>query len=118
MTEKDPYQLAKLAADDLAIKSGKSRHDVLVVLGSGWTPAVEAIAPVGIDISVSDLTGFTPPAVAGHAGLIRSCEIAGKNVLLQIGRTHYYENKGVAAVVHAVRAAAASGVKTIILTNC
>ena len=117
MTEKDPYQLAKLAADDLAIKSGKSRHDVLVVLGSGWTPAVEAIAPVGIDISVSDLTGFTPPAVAGHAGLIRSCEIAGKNVLLQIGRTHYYENKGVAAVVHAVRTAAASGVKTIILTN-
>lgn len=117
MTEKDPYQLAKLAADDLAIKSGKSRHDVLVVLGSGWTPAVEAIAPVGIDISVSDLTGFTPPAVAGHAGLIRSCEIAGKNVLLQIGRTHYYEGKGVPAVVHAVRAAAASGVKTIILTN-
>jgi purine-nucleoside phosphorylase len=34
-----------------------------------------------------------------------------------MGRTHYYEGKGTAAVVHAVRTAVASGVKTIILTN-
>ena len=117
MNEKNPYQLARLAADELAIKSGTSQHDVLVVLGSGWTPAVEILAPNGIDIPVSELTGFEPPAVAGHAGILRSTEIAGKKVLLQIGRTHYYEGKGVAAVVHAVRVAAASGIKTIILTN-
>lgn len=117
MTEKTPYQLARQAADELAMKSGRSQHEVLVVLGSGWTPAVEVLSPNGVDISVSDLTGFEPPAVEGHAGILRSSEINGKNILLQIGRTHYYEGKGVAAVVHAVRVAAASGVKTIILTN-
>lgn len=117
MTEKSPYQSAQLAADDVAIKSGKSKHDVLVILGSGWTPAVEELAPSGVDIKVSEITGFAPPAVAGHAGILRSCEINGLNVLLQMGRTHYYEGKGVSAVVHAVRTAAATGVKTIVITN-
>jgi purine-nucleoside phosphorylase len=117
MSENTPYQIAQLAADDIAIKSGKSKHDVLVVLGSGWTPAVDELAPSGVDISVDQITGFAPPSVEGHAGVLRSCEIKGSNVLLQIGRTHYYEGKGVDAVVHAVRSAAATGVKTIILTN-
>lgn len=117
MNEGTAYQRAQLAADDVAIKSGKSKHDVLVVLGSGWTPAVEELAPVGIDLSVSEITGFTPPSVLGHAGILRSCEINGLKVLLQMGRTHYYEGKGVEAVVHGVRTAAATGVKTIILTN-
>jgi purine-nucleoside phosphorylase len=117
MTQENPYQLARLAADEIAIRSGKSKHDCLIVLGSGWTPAVDVLAPSGIDIEVTDLPGFTAPAVAGHAGILRSCEINGLNVLLQIGRTHYYEGKGVAAVVHAIRAAAATGVRSVILTN-
>ena len=33
------------------------------------------------------------------------------------GRTHYYEGRGVAAVVHGVRTAAAAGAKTLVLTN-
>lgn len=117
MSEKSPYQLAQLAADDVAIKSGKSKHDVLVILGSGWTPAVDELAPSGVDIKVNEITGFALPAVEGHAGILRSCEINGLNVLLQMGRTHYYEGKGVSAVVHAVRTAVAAGVKTIIITN-
>lgn len=117
MNEKTPYQLAQAAAQQLSEKTKRVKHDCLVVLGSGWTPAVEALAPEGIDISVSELVGFAPPSVEGHAGILRSCEINGLNVLLQMGRTHFYEGKGVAAVVHAVRVAAASGVKTVILTN-
>ena len=39
------------------------------------------------------------------------------NVLLQLGRTHYYENNDAQAVVHAVRTAIAAGVKTVVLTN-
>ena len=34
-----------------------------------------------------------------------------------MGRTHYYEGRGVQAVVHGVRTAAAAGAKIIILTN-
>ncbi len=38
-------------------------------------------------------------------------------VLAFLGRTHFYEGKGVEAVVHGVRVAAAAGCRTIVLTN-
>jgi len=38
-------------------------------------------------------------------------------VLLFLGRTHLYEGRGVQAVAHAVRTAAAAGVRTVVLTN-
>ena len=44
-------------------------------------------------------------------------QVAGRNVLLFLGRTHLYEGRGVEPVVHGVRTAAAAGVKTVILTN-
>jgi purine-nucleoside phosphorylase len=41
----------------------------------------------------------------------------GKRALVLGARTHYYEGKGVAAVVHPVRTAAAAGCRAIVLTN-
>ena len=41
----------------------------------------------------------------------------GKRALVLGARTHYYEGKGVRAVVHGVRTAAAAGCKTLVLTN-
>ena len=105
----DPYELAKASAAKLAEITKIAQHDVLVVLGSGWTPAVEALGKPDAEITVT--------AVAGHAGKIRSVKVGNSQTLIQMGRTHYYEGKGTAAVVHAVRTAVASGVKTIILTN-
>jgi purine-nucleoside phosphorylase len=43
--------------------------------------------------------------------------VAGKRVLAFLGRTHLYEGRGVEAVVHGVRTAAAAGCRTVILTN-
>ncbi|MFM1985819.1 MAG: hypothetical protein RIS18_36 [Actinomycetota bacterium] len=113
----DPYELAKQAAVKLAEITKIAKHDVLVVLGSGWTPAVEALGSPNSEITVTDLPGFSAPAVAGHAGKIRSVKVGNSQTLIQMGRTHYYEGKGTSAVVHAVRTAIASGVKTVILTN-
>ena len=113
----DPYELAKASAAKLAEITKIAQHDVLVVLGSGWTPAVESLGKPDAEITVTDLPGFSAPAVAGHAGKIRSVKVGNSQTLIQMGRTHYYEGKGTAAVVHAVRTAVASGVKTIILTN-
>jgi purine-nucleoside phosphorylase len=39
------------------------------------------------------------------------------NLLVFLGRTHYYEGFGVASVVHGVRTAAAAGCRAIVLTN-
>ena len=60
------------AAAVLAEQTGVERHDVALVLGSGWLPAVDALGEATAEISTTDLPGFAPPAVAGHAGKIRS----------------------------------------------
>ncbi len=117
----DPYQAAtaaaSLAAAELATLSGVPTHDVAIVLGSGWVPAAEAIGAASADFSVTELPGFAPPAVAGHAGRVRSIPVGSSRVLVFLGRTHLYEGHGVAAVVHGVRTAVAAGCRTIVLTN-
>ena len=105
------------AAHVLAEKTGVERHDVALVLGSGWLPAVEALGEAVAEISTTDLPGFAPPAVAGHAGKIRSVRSGEKNLLVFLGRTHFYEGLGVRAVVHGVRTAAAAGCASVVLTN-
>lgn len=108
---------ARRAADVLKRATGAERHDVAIVLGSGWVPAIDVLGEPDADISTTDLPGFLPPAVEGHAGRIRSLRVGGKRVLAFLGRTHLYEGRGVDAVVHGVRVAAAAGCTTIILTN-
>ena len=113
----DPAASALEAATELARLTGVARHDVAVVLGSGWVPAVDALGTADVDIAMTELPGFLPPAVAGHAGRIRSIDLHGKRVLAFLGRTHLYEGRGVEPVVHGVRVAAAAGCRTIVLTN-
>jgi purine-nucleoside phosphorylase len=66
---------------------------------------------------MTELPGFAPPAVEGHAGKIRSLHVGEQGLLVFLGRTHLYEGHGVGAVVHGVRMAVAAGCSTIILTN-
>ncbi|MCW2605065.1 MAG: purine-nucleoside phosphorylase [Pseudonocardiales bacterium] len=113
----DPAAAAAAAAAVLAERTGVERHDVALVLGSGWVPAVDALGESLAEISFTDLPGFSAPAVAGHAGRIRSLQVGSQRVLAFLGRTHFYEQRGVATVVHGVRTAAAAGCSTIILTN-
>jgi purine-nucleoside phosphorylase len=113
----DPPAAAAEAAAELARLTGVERHDVALVLGSGWVPAVDLIGETVADVSVADLPHFAPPAVEGHAGRVRSVRAGDTRVLVLLGRTHYYEGRGVEAVVHGVRTSAAAGCRTIVLTN-
>ena len=129
MTEQslaDPLAAARTAAEVLAERTGADHHDVALVLGSGWLPAIDELArqaraehgaDADIEFPSTELPGFAPPAVAGHAGTIRSLHVHGKRVLAFAGRTHFYEGRGVAAVVHGVRVAAAAGCTVTVLTN-
>jgi len=112
-----PQEQAQQAADTLARLTGVERHDVALVLGSGWLPAAEALGQATAEIATTDLPGFSAAAVAGHSGKIRSIRSGDRQLLVFLSRTHYYEGKGVAAVVHPVRTAAAAGCRTIVLTN-
>lgn len=110
-------EAAAEAARVLAEKTGVERHDIALVMGSGWLPAVDALGEATAELATTDLPGFAPPAVEGHAGKIRSVRSGEKNLLVFLGRTHFYEGLGVRAVVHGVRTAAAAGCSTIVLTN-
>jgi purine-nucleoside phosphorylase len=112
-----PAQSAADSAAVLAERTGVDGHDIALVLGSGWVPAIDALGTTVAEVAVTELPGFLPPAVAGHAGRIRSLQVGDKRVLAFLGRTHLYEGRGVEAVVHSVRVAAAAKCRTIVLTN-
>ncbi|MGW1772857.1 purine-nucleoside phosphorylase [Streptomyces sp. NPDC002104] len=113
----DPFAAADAAAARLRELTGAETHDVALVMGSGWAPAAEVLGAPEAEFPVTELPGFPPPAVEGHGGKIRSYKIGDKRALLFLGRTHYYEGRGVAAVAHGVRTAVAAGCKTVVLTN-
>ena len=115
----DPFEVAKAAAAVIADRTGTDRHDVALVLGSGWGQTGDLIGETLATVDNADVPGFAKAAVAGHSGTMRSVAIAdtGRRALVYGTRTHYYEGKGVRSVVHAVRTAAAAGCRTIVLTN-
>jgi purine-nucleoside phosphorylase len=115
--EPTPGDTAQAAGTQLAQLTGVDRHDIAIVLGSGWVPAIDVLGPADAEFPVTELPGFLPPAVEGHAGRIRSLDVAGRRLLCLLGRTHLYEGRGVAPVVHGVRMAAAAGCRIVILTN-
>lgn len=116
-TISDPTAQANAAASELANKTGTQQHDIAVVLGSGWQPAAEEIGTADTELSMADLPGFAPPSAVGHSGKMWSMTVGENRVLVMLGRTHFYEQKGMDAVAHGVRTAVAAGCRTVVLTN-
>ena len=112
-----PYDRAAEAAAALAERTGVDRHDVAVVLGSGWRPAADAIGAPSSVVASSDLPGFPQPRVDGHGGELRSVPVGERRVLISLGRVHAYEGHDLRHVVHPVRTACAAGVRAVVLTN-
>jgi purine-nucleoside phosphorylase len=98
----DPDALARRAAQFIADGTGIVEHDVAIVLGSGWAPAVAALGP---------------PTAVGHTGQVLSVGIGQHRVLVLAGRVHAYEGHDLRHVVHPVRTACAAGARVVVLTN-
>ncbi|WP_369051966.1 purine-nucleoside phosphorylase [Kineococcus terrestris] len=117
----DPFDLAAAAAARLAEVTGVERHDVALVLGSGWAASADTLGELVAEVPGTDLPGFSAPAVVGHRGTAKSLRVerdgAGPLHALVLPRTHFYEGRGVRAVAHGVRTAAAAGCRTVVLTN-
>ena len=111
----DPFAAAAASADRLTALTGP--HDAAVVLGSGWTLAADAIGATLTEIPLTELGGFPPSTVPGHAPTVRSVAAGPVRVLVFLGRVHLYEGLSPAAVVHGVRTAVAAGCRTVVLTN-
>jgi len=118
----DPFAVAAAAAQVIAARTGVARHDVALVLGSGWGGAADLLGETVAELPATDVPGFSAPAVVGHTGTLRSVRYEAadgttRHALVLGARTHVYEGLGVRRVAHGVRTAAAAGATTLVLTN-
>jgi purine-nucleoside phosphorylase len=111
----DPFAIAAASAARLTDLAGP--QDVAVVLGSGWTPAADAIGPATAEVPLAELGGFPEPTVPGHNPVVRSVQAGPLRVLVFLGRVHLYEGLPPATVVHGVRTAILAGCRAVVLTN-
>jgi purine-nucleoside phosphorylase len=117
LPKRDADELAAQAAQVIGERTGVARHDVAVVLGSGWSPAVAALGSPTAVLPQAELPGFAPPRAAGHAGEVLSIPIGAHRALVLAGRIHPYEGHDLRHVVHPVRTACAAGARIVVLTN-
>jgi purine-nucleoside phosphorylase len=113
----NPYAEAAVAAEAIVSATGVARHEIAVVLGSGWGNAASELGAVVWEGALSDIPGVPRPTVGGHKGRLVSVDAGGRAVLVFAGRSHLYEGHGAATVVHGVRAAVLAGCCVVILTN-
>ncbi len=118
----DPMEAARQAAAVIADRSGVERHDIALVLGSGWGPAADVLGETIAQIPAEEVPGFSRSGVPGHSGTLRSVRYTdavgtGRHALVLGARTHFYEGRGVRRVAHGVRTAAATGASIVVLTN-
>ena len=112
----EPFARAARAAAELRARTGVDRHDLLVVLGSGWAHATDAL-PALAEVPMAEIPGHHAPSAQGHDGSFRSVAVGGSAVLIARGRLHLYEGYAPHTVAHGVRTAAAAGCRTVVLTN-
>lgn len=106
------------AALKIQKESKIATHEIALILGSGWSKTTDFLGKTIAEISADDIPGFGRSGIPGHTGTVRSIGLPnGKHALVLGARTHLYEGKGVQAVAHGVRVAAACGAKIMILTN-
>src|SRR5688500_10963427 len=98
----------------------RQRHgappDVAIVLGSGLGEFTRVLADP-VSCAYGEVPHWPPSAVVGHAGQLVVGPLRGKRVAALSGRAHFYEGHDLRTITFGVRALAAFGVRTIILTN-
>ncbi|MCR4405051.1 MAG: purine-nucleoside phosphorylase [Candidatus Acetothermia bacterium] len=86
-----------------------------LILGSGLSEAIELKDERCLGFGA--IPHFPRPTILGHAGQLCLGELAGKKILVQKGRVHYYEGRTMAEVAFPVRLMKLLGVKRLIITN-
>ena len=68
----EPFELARFSANLIAARTQIQSHDIALTLGSGWGNAVNLLGETTTTLKASEVPGFSPSGVPGHAGEIRS----------------------------------------------
>jgi purine-nucleoside phosphorylase len=112
-----PFEAAEASAARLVEATGVDRHDIAVVLGSGWKPAADRMGEVVAELPMEELGGFPPTQVEGHGTTVRSIANGSHRILALMGRVHLYEGHHPNTVAHGVRTAVRAGCRAVVLTN-
>ncbi len=104
-------QAAALVRDRTALEPS-----VGLILGSGLGPALGADLVAEATFAFTDLPGFPPPGVPGHAGTLTLGHLAGVPVASYSGRVHFYEGHGMDTPALLPRLAHALGARTLVVT--
>lgn len=113
----DPFSRAEASAAALRERVGVDSFDAVVVLGTGWRAAADAIGGAELEVPLAELRHFQQPTVKGHTPTAAYIKKGKRRVLVYLGRIHLYEGHDPHAVVHGVRTAIAAGCRTVVLTN-
>jgi purine-nucleoside phosphorylase len=87
-----------------------------LVLGSGLGPLADTLEDPVV-IPYEEIPGWPLSTVVGHSGKLVIGTLAGKRVVAQQGRAHFYEGYTMQQVTFPIRVMHLLGVKTVILTN-
>lgn len=108
--------VAETAAAVLVQRLG-GHPDAAVVLGTGLSTAADALGPAVARVDLAAIPGFPAFGAPGHRPHARLVEVAGRAVLVVLGRVHLYEGRRAGEVAHGVRTAVLAGCGTVVLTN-
>ncbi len=90
--------------------------DIAVVTGSGLSD-IKNILEDSIVIHYSDIPGYFNTTVKGHDGAFYFGNFKGRNLLIAVGRFHYYEGLTIEEVGLPIQVFSELGCQKIILTN-
>jgi len=111
----EPAARVEAAARSIADRIG-AVPDTAIVLGSGLGRLATRLEGAR-RIPYAEIAGFPRTTVVGHQGELVAGTLGGKPLLVQSGRFHLYEGHAAETVALPVRAMAALGIRTLILTN-
>ncbi len=95
---------------------GDRQPRTAILLGSGWGAVAQEVQDPK-DVPYHDLPAFPRLGVGGHAGVLRSGRLAGREVLVLSGRKHAYETGDADGMKGVIRTLKALGVPRLLQTN-
>lgn len=110
-------QIFNEAFDSLPEVVRQSRPQNVLILGSGWSQAIDGIDVIA-EVPYGDIRHFGDATVIGHAGRLVLLRLpSGDDALAFCGRRHWYEGAGWEAIVMPVVLGQRLGADTLLITN-
>ncbi len=92
------------------------RPNIGIILGSGLGTLADSVE-AATAIPYSDLPNWPHSSVLGHSNRLVIGNLEGKTVMVQQGRSHFYEGWSMAEVTYPIRVMQALGIQTLVVTN-